>query len=118
MSKLRRVGKQKRQKINPAELARPDGRPEVYEVVAHGGGAGHGYACFVCESQGHHGRRFDAGQIFMTSPINTPGGQSSMCCLEHLPENVVIFDPNTMKCRDKSGQNVWEEKPSSLFIPI
>ncbi len=116
MSSLPRV-KRKKPKLKPEDLMRPDGRPEVYEVTAHGAGAGHGYVCFICQSQGHHGRRFNAGEIFMSSPVNTPGGEALLVCLEHLPENVVIFDPHTNKCRDKSGQNVWEEKPSSIIMP-
>ena len=45
----------------------------------------------------------------MTSPINTPNGQSNFVCKEHLPENVVIYSPFDDTCRDKSGQNVWKE---------
>lgn len=98
------------QKARPtlAELQRPDGRPEVYDVPEVPNSEG--YACFICKSQGHAARRFHkTGEIFMTSPINTPNGQSNFVCKEHLPENVVIYSPFDDTCRDKSGQNVWKE---------
>lgn len=90
-----------------SELQRPDGRPEVYDVPDSP--KPEGYECFVCKSQGHVRRYQKTGEVFMTSPINTPGGISKFVCKEHLPENVVIFCPFDDTCRDKSGENVWKE---------
>ena len=89
---------------------RPDGRPEVYELPPHEGGANNGYVCYVCEAQGHLFRRYPAGKAFMTSPVNTPGGKSAAICYEHLPADVVIVDPTTGQCRDKKGENTWTEE--------
>jgi hypothetical protein len=104
MSKTSQV---KNQKL--AELLRPDGRPEVYDVAPHGAGQNVGYICFICQSQGHLERRFDSGEVFMTSPVNTPDNATLLVCKEHLPDNAVIFSPFTGKCRDKSGENEWKE---------
>lgn len=93
-----------------AEMMRPDGRPEVYELPPHEGGANNGYVCYVCEHQGHMFRRYPHGKAFMTSPVNTPGGKSAVICYEHLPAEVVIVDPTTGNCRNKAGDNTWNEE--------
>lgn len=88
-------------------LMRPDGRPECYEVPPAPDGAG--YVCQICSSQGHH-RKYQAGEAFMSSPVDSPDGKAHFVCRAHLPDDIVIYDPVSNKCRDKNGQNVWEEK--------
>lgn len=105
--------KERREKQAMAELlnlVRPDGRPEVYDVAPFDDPQADGYVCFVCQSQGHLFRRYrNTGDVFMTSPVNTPGNQALLVCKEHLPDEAVIFSPFTGKCRDKKGENEWTE---------
>lgn len=89
-------------------LVREDGRPEVYDVDLFNG-SGSGYICFVCDSRGHILRRHQPPNVYMASPVNSPGNVASFVCKEHLPENAVIYNPKTNKCRDKAGLNEWEE---------
>lgn len=89
-------------------LVRDDGRPEVYDVM--GVPPAEGYGCFVCASRGETWKRHnETNQVFMTSPINTPGNVSGFVCREHLPENAVIYNPADNTCRNKAGDNVWKE---------
>ena len=95
-------------KLNPLDLLRDDGRPEVYDVMHVPVSEGH--SCFICDSRGHFWKKYSKqGEVFMTSPLNTPGSTVAFVCREHLPENTVIFNPATGMCRDKSGQNTWKE---------
>lgn len=87
-------------------LLREDGRPECYELPPAPDGKG--YVCAVCKAQGHD-RQYPAGQAFMSSPVDAPDGKAHFVCLEHLPEDIVIYDPVSNMCRDKSGQNTWRE---------
>jgi hypothetical protein len=93
------------------KLVREDGRPEVYDVAPHGKGDKDGYQCFICDAQGHGWRRYDTEECFMTSPVNTPGNKVKFVCLEHLPDEAVIYNPATDMCRSKNGENVWQELP-------
>lgn len=88
-------------------LTRPDGRPEAYAVPDVG--TERGYRCTSCVSKGHTGLH-PANRIAMMSPMNMESGESEFLCMDCIPENTVIYDPNTNKCRDVKGENVWEEK--------
>lgn len=85
---------------------RPDGRPEVYDVMPEDAQP---MPCVACLQTERHDARYPKGQIFMCSPIDSSDGQAHLVCLDHLPDNVVIYDPVTDYCRDKTGQNVWRE---------
>lgn len=87
--------------------ARADGRPQYYDVPP-----GSEVQCFFCVKNGvsavhRHGR------AVQSDPANPPDGQpkGSMftVCLRHLPENAVIYNPINNFCRNKGGDNVWEE---------
>lgn len=98
----------KPKKLNPLDLLRDDGRPEVYDTGTVPVSEGH--PCFVCNSRGFIWRRFHLNnEVFMTSPVNTPGAEIAFVCREHLPEDTVIFNPVTNECRNKAGDNVWVE---------
>lgn len=84
---------------------RPDGRPEVYDMIE----ADAKSACVLCQQTEAHGTLYEKGRIFMCSPIDSSDGQAHMVCLDHLPDNAVIYDPKSNLCRDKTGQNVWQE---------
>lgn len=84
---------------------RPDGRPEVYDILADDAQSG----CVMCQQTENHGRLYGKGHVFMCSPIDASDGQAHMVCLDHLPDNAVIYDPKSNLCRDKTGQNVWQE---------
>lgn len=85
---------------------RPDGRPEAYAILPDDGSTAQ---CFTCLQAGNDvGHAY--GTIFMCSPIdNAVSGEGVMVCLNHLPDDIVIYDPKTNECRDKSGQNTWTE---------
>jgi hypothetical protein len=86
-------------------ITRPDGRPETYDMLPAGVAVG----CLVCAQKGRPDKVFKSGEIVMTSPIDAGDGQAHWVCIEHLPDNVVIFNPKDNLCRDKTGQNVWRE---------
>lgn len=94
-------------------VTRPDGRPEAYDIAPEPGSAGedgnYTSTCALCQQTENHNKVYGKGQIFMCSPIDASDGQAHMICLNHLPDNVVIYDPATDTCRDKTGQNVWRE---------
>ncbi len=86
-------------------VSRPDGRPEAYDLPPHIEES----VCEVCCQEGHTAR-FPRGKVVMASPIDTSDGHLHFVCVEkHVPDNIVIFDPKTGLCRDKTGQNVWKE---------
>ena len=41
-------------------------------------------------------------------PEDMSDGKLHLRCLAHCPDDIVIYDPVTQKCRDKSGDNVWD----------
>lgn len=84
-------------------VSRPDGRPEVYDVKA-----GLTFHCEFCAAQGLPSG-FQKGEIVMTNPVDSPDGQMHFLHVSYLPDDVVIYDPETDMCRDKSGQNTWRE---------
>jgi hypothetical protein len=86
-------------------VSRPDGRPEAYDLPPEVPDA----PCEVCVQEGHTAR-LPRGKVVIASPIDTSDGQAHCVCIEkHVPDNIVIFDPATGLCRDKSGENVWKE---------
>lgn len=86
-------------------INRPDGRPEVYDCLPPNTAVG----CIACAAEGRTDLVYRKGEAFMTSPIDSTDGNAHWACLRHLPDNVVIYDPQTNQCRDKTGQNVWIE---------
>jgi hypothetical protein len=88
-----------------ALLIRPDGRPEAYDLPIEVEGA----PCEACAAEGHTAR-LPRGKVVMASPVDMVDGLPHCMCIErHVPDNIVIFDPATGFCRDKSGDNVWRE---------
>lgn len=88
-------------------VQRADGRPEAYDLPVLPDSQG--YLCTACANTENHAKLYPSGQIVMVSPIDTADGTHNFCCLAHLPDNVVIYDPVSNLCRDKTGQNVWRE---------
>lgn len=95
-------------KIDPrVPVNRFDGRPEVYDNLPDDISSG----CVACQQiPSRKGSKYGKGNIFMCSPLDSSDGQAHMVCLEHLPENVVIYDVKTKTCRNKSGDTTWMEK--------
>lgn len=88
-------------------VSRPDGRPEAYDIPV-----GRTARCVMCSLEGHE-TRLKRGKVVLCSPIDTADGEAHLVCVEkHVPANIVIFDPVTGLCRDKSGQNTWREDKS------
>lgn len=87
-------------------INRPDGRPEAYDCLPENTKVG----CIACLGTLRERLVYGKGEAFMVSPIDAGDGNAHWACLYHLPDNVVIYDPATNLCRDKTGQNVWEEK--------
>ena len=88
------------------DIRRPDGRPEAYTVPDLGHDA---YACVLCTENGVK-KLYPAAKVVMASPADSVDGQTHFVCLDHVPENIVIFNPITGNCRDKTGDNVWKEE--------
>lgn len=94
----------KRQK--PLEITgRLDGRPEAYDMPPDFRGG----VCITCMMEDKIGVRYNHGEIFLCSPLDASDGQSHLVCKGHVPEDVVIFDPVSGTCRNKSGSEVWKE---------
>ena len=87
-------------------VTRPDGRPEVYDLPTP---ASFTSLCMACQGTERAPMQHPKGRIFMCSPIDSSDGNSHFVCIDHLPGNVVIYDPVSDMCRDKTGQNVWRE---------
>lgn len=86
-------------------VSRPDGRPEAYDLPANLSEM----ECELCLLDGH-ATKHPRGKVVMVSPIDASDGRVHFACVEkHVPDNIVIFDPVTGTCRDKTGQNVWKE---------
>ena len=87
--------------------ARPDRRPLYYDV-----GGGDRVQCYLCLKQGLHSK-YKVGEAAMSDPANPPDGEpkGSMftICKHHLPENAVIYNPRNNYCRNKVGDEWWEE---------
>jgi hypothetical protein len=93
-------------------VSRPDGRPEAYDVPKN-----FAASCAMCVEEGHTAK-LGYGKLVMCSPIDSSDGQAHLVCVEkHTPANIVIFDPATGLCRDKTGQNVWREDTPGVMVP-
>lgn len=85
-------------------VSRPDGRPEAY-MLPYAARLALPFSCISCPV----GVRHTWKEVVMSSPIDATDGQPHIVCLNHLPDDIVIFDPVTGWCHDKQG-NEWEEK--------
>jgi hypothetical protein len=89
--------------VNVKNISRPDGRPEGYDLRA--GSA----TCIFCQFDGH-ASALPRGKVVMMPPHLFGDDKPHFVCIEkHVPDDIVIFDPETGKCRDKSGENEWKE---------
>lgn len=90
----------------PLPKARADGRPLFYDINAMDS-----VGCYYCELKGLAGMRYRVNEAFMADPANSPDGSGDLftVCRGHLPENAVIYNAPTNKCRNKSGTESWME---------
>lgn len=87
---------------------RSDGRPQAYDLPER---MQPSYVCSVCTLKGRPDLRYSGGgDIVMLDPADTVDGRDHHVCRDHLPEDIVIFNPVTAKCRDFTGENVWSEE--------
>jgi hypothetical protein len=85
---------------------RADGRPEVYACPP---GVVREYTCLICDHTKVLDVKYTGSESFMTHPEDSEDGEPHILCHHHLPDNVVIYDPRTNKCSNKSGTNTWKE---------
>lgn len=85
-------------------VSRPDGRPEAYDVPE-----GSAMKCVRCFGTVDEDKIYGHGDIVLVSPIDVEDGSTVFCCINHLPDNIVIYDPVSNLCRDKRGENKWRE---------
>lgn len=94
-------------KRRPPEKARPDGRPLYYDVTGETR-----RECYYCARAGLE-IFFGPGEIVMNDPANPPEGAEPYSIhtisVGRLPDNAVIYNPGTNKCRNKDGSEVWQE---------
>lgn len=87
--------------------ARADKRPLYFDI--HGGDR---VQCYVCLKAGLHSK-YKTGEAVMSDPANPPEGEPKgsifTICKHHLPNNAVIYNPRNNFCRNKSGDQWWEE---------
>jgi hypothetical protein len=87
---------------NPLAKARRDGRPLYYDTQ-------HGVEmpCVLCERAGLTVKHRHPN-VFLNDPANSPKDPGSIytICKGHLPEDAVIYDPISRRCRNKSGDRV------------
>lgn len=94
-------------------VSRPDGRPEAYDIPSNQAPM----PCALCAEEGKIGIRYKPGEIVMSSPIDAADGQAHLVCLGHLPENIVIYNPETNTCRNRDGSYTWKELEAGMNIP-
>lgn len=95
-------------------VSRADGRPEAYDIPA-------GQApmpCALCSLEGKRGVRYKPGEAVLASPIDSSDGNAKIICLGHLPENIVIYNPETDTCRNRDGSHTWRETTGGEPIPF
>ena len=90
---------------------RADGRPEGYMLPTM---TEPGYLCSVCMAlaavSGSKPKALNGDDgIVMMNHEDTIDGNRHLLCVEHQPENIVVFNPETGTCRDRTGENVWTE---------
>lgn len=85
--------------------ARKDGRPQYYDLEPNS--RVHCYHCVVNGIHAQYGR----GEAVINDPENSPtkDGTIYTICVNHLPENAVIYNPQLDMLRTKDGQNTWKE---------
>lgn len=99
--------KKKAEAVVSLPPARGDGRPQFYDI-----NEGDRVQCFECLRNGIdvlHNYKYAA----MSDPANPPKGckvgDMHTVCVHHLPDNAVIYDPVSDRCRNKSGDHTWTE---------
>lgn len=93
--------------------ARPDGRLLYFDLPD----PAFRVPCHFCAKGLGLGTAYTRGQAYMNDPANSPVNGSDglpdqsiyYVCKHHTPENVVIYDPLTGECHNKSGTEVWRE---------
>ncbi len=94
-------------------VSRPDGRPEAYDIPSNQPAM----PCAVCAAEGKTGLRYKPGEVVMASPIDANDGEAHLVCLGHLPENIVIYNPETDTCRNRDGSYTWRETEGGMAVP-
>ena len=94
------------------DVSRPDGRPEAYDVPK-----GFIGGCALCAEAGKI-VRYRYGELVMSSPIDAVDGDAHLICLGHLPEDIVIFNPDDGTCRSRNGRDVWTETEPGFSRPF
>lgn len=94
--------------------ARQDGRPLYYDLtLAPSADNPTGkVGCYRCTERGLTGILYGPGEAFIADPANSPSGHHGdllTICKAHLPDNAVIYNPQTNYCRNKDGTNTWME---------
>ena len=91
--------------------ARADGRPLFYDINGM-----EQVGCYWCELKGMMGMRYRVNEAYMADPANAPDGSHGLytVCKGHLPDDAVIYNPTSNKCRNKSGTNTWEEDHADM----
>lgn len=85
--------------------ARPDGRPQYYDIEVF-----HPVQCFHCLLAGDHSK-YGRGEAVFNDPANSPAepGGCYTICVKHLPDDAVIYDPHLNTCRNVKGDHTWTE---------
>lgn len=95
-------------KLQMMPPARADGRPQYYDIPVNSQ-----VECYYCLKQGLTGVKHRYKRAVTNDPANPPGnepkGDVFFICTHHLPDNAVIYDPQSNMCRNKTGDHMWEE---------
>ena len=87
--------------------ARSDGRPLYFDVARH-----QTCQCVYCLKEGKQ-TGYPYPHVVMNDPANPPVGEVqgsvNTICVQHLPEDAVIYCPWSGKCRDKHNTKEWAE---------
>lgn len=87
--------------------ARQDGRPLYYDVAHH-----QRCQCVFCLSGGIQ-TAYPYRHVVVNDPANPPKGEPQgsvhTICVQHIPEDAVIYCPWTKECRDKHDTKKWIE---------
>lgn len=100
------VERQKDAQAQKVQPARKDGKPLYFFVppaTVEGG------VCYHCEQNGLTVRH-KFGHLFMNDPANPPVGRKRgecfTLCRHHLPDDAVIFNPQSGRCQNKEGHDL------------
>lgn len=85
--------------------ARPDGRPQYYDIAPPDR-----VQCYWCLRDGNDAQ-FGRGEAVINDPANSPLDDGGIYTLSiaRLPDNAVIHDPLTGVTRTKDGSSSWVE---------